>query len=162
MRRENAVTDTHNHTPEEEHRIREAALDETVAGSFPASDPPSSLPNPDEHDAEGSGVESAEDSRQRASTVDIVMTEDPGRKSKKASAPASSRSTTKRTTARAQVTPGEVAGRAYDLFLARGCKHGHDLDDWLQAERELRGALRATPRRPRKSLRQVSRKTEVR
>ncbi len=47
----------HNHTAEEEHRIREAALDETVAGSFPASDPPSSMPNPDEHDAEGSGVE---------------------------------------------------------------------------------------------------------
>lgn len=154
------MTDTHNHTPEEEHRIREAALDETVAGSFPASDPPSSLPNPDEHDAEGSGVESA-DSRQRASTVGVVMTEDPGKKSKKASAPASSRSTKKRTTAPAQVTHREVARRAYDLFLARGCEHGHDLDDWLQAERELRGTLRATPRRPRRSLRQVSRKTEV-
>jgi hypothetical protein len=50
------MTDEHNHTPEEERRIREAALDETVAGSFPASDPASSLPNPDEHDAEGSGV----------------------------------------------------------------------------------------------------------
>jgi hypothetical protein len=50
----------HNHTAEEERRIREAALDETVAGSFPASDPPSSVPNPDEHDAEGSGVEPAE------------------------------------------------------------------------------------------------------
>jgi len=43
----------HDHTPEEERRIREAALDETIAGSFPASDPPSSLPNPDEHDADG-------------------------------------------------------------------------------------------------------------
>ena len=52
----------HNHTPDEERRIREAALDETVAGSFPASDPPSSLPNPDEHDAEGSGVEPADGS----------------------------------------------------------------------------------------------------
>ena len=38
----------HHHTPEEERRIREAALDETVANSFPASDPPSSIPNPDE------------------------------------------------------------------------------------------------------------------
>jgi hypothetical protein len=47
----------HHHTPEEERHIREAALDETIAGSFPASDPPSSLPNPDEHDAEGSGIE---------------------------------------------------------------------------------------------------------
>lgn len=34
------------HTPEEEHRIREAALDETLAETFPASDPPSTLPNP--------------------------------------------------------------------------------------------------------------------
>lgn len=47
----------HQHTPREERRIREAALDETIAGSFPASDPPSSLPNPDDHDAESSGVE---------------------------------------------------------------------------------------------------------
>ena len=41
----------HEHSPAEERRIREAALDETVAGTFPASDPPSSIPNPDEHDA---------------------------------------------------------------------------------------------------------------
>ncbi len=47
----------HHHTPAEQRRIREAALDETIAESFPASDPPSSLPNPDEHDAEGSGAE---------------------------------------------------------------------------------------------------------
>jgi hypothetical protein len=41
----------HHHSEDEERRIREAALDETVANSFPASDPPSTLPNPDEHDA---------------------------------------------------------------------------------------------------------------
>jgi hypothetical protein len=41
----------HDHTPEEERKIREAALDETIAGTFPASDPPSTIPNPDEHDA---------------------------------------------------------------------------------------------------------------
>jgi DUF2934 family protein len=155
------MTDHHNHTPEEEHRIREAALDETIAESFPASDPASSLPNPDEHDAEGSGIEQAEDSRPRASRADIVMTEDPGKKSRKASTRASSRSTKKQTTAPAQVTHREVARRAYDLFLARGCEHGHDLDDWLQAERELRGTPSATMRRARKSSHQVSRKTEV-
>jgi hypothetical protein len=148
----------HDHTPEGERRIREAALDETIAESFPASDPPSSLPNPDEHDAEGSGVVAAETSRPPASTVDIVVTADRQKKSNKASAPASSRSTKKRTTAPEQVTHGEVARRAYNLFLARGCEHGHDLDDWLQAERELRGTLRATPQRARNSSRQVSRK----
>jgi hypothetical protein len=41
----------HKHTPAEERRIREAALDETIEESFPASDPPSSIPNPDNHDA---------------------------------------------------------------------------------------------------------------
>ena len=38
----------HQHTPEEERRIREAALDETLADTFPASDPPSTIPNPDD------------------------------------------------------------------------------------------------------------------
>jgi hypothetical protein len=41
----------HQHSPAEERRIREAALDETIADTFPASDPPSTLPNPDDHDA---------------------------------------------------------------------------------------------------------------
>jgi hypothetical protein len=36
---------------EEERRHREAALDRTIEESFPASDPPSSDPNPDAHDA---------------------------------------------------------------------------------------------------------------
>jgi hypothetical protein len=37
----------HRHPPDEEARIREAALDDTVEGTFPASDPPATLPNPD-------------------------------------------------------------------------------------------------------------------
>ena len=41
----------HEHSAEEERRIREAALDETIAASFPASDPPSTDPNPDNDDA---------------------------------------------------------------------------------------------------------------
>jgi hypothetical protein len=41
----------HEHTPDEERRIREAALDQTIEGSFPASDPPSTDPNPDDHEA---------------------------------------------------------------------------------------------------------------
>ena len=44
------MTPEHRHTPEEERKIREAALDETLAESFPASDPPSTIPNPDEDD----------------------------------------------------------------------------------------------------------------
>ena len=41
----------HQHTPDEEREIREAALDQTIEESFPASDPPSSVPNPDDHAA---------------------------------------------------------------------------------------------------------------
>lgn len=36
----------HDHTPDVERRVREAALDKTVADSFPASDAPSTIPNP--------------------------------------------------------------------------------------------------------------------
>ena len=39
-----------------------------------------------------------------------------------------------------KATPEDIARRAYELFLARGCEHGHDVEDWLQAERELRSA----------------------
>jgi len=31
----------------------------------------------------------------------------------------------------------EIAGRAYELFLADGSCHGRDVDHWLRAEREL-------------------------
>lgn len=41
----------HDHTPQEERRIREAALDETIEDTFPASDPLSTIPNPDDHEA---------------------------------------------------------------------------------------------------------------
>jgi len=41
----------HHHTPAEEKKIREAALDETIAETFPASDPPSTIPNPDHDEA---------------------------------------------------------------------------------------------------------------
>jgi hypothetical protein len=40
----------------------------------------------------------------------------------------------------ATVTDDEIARRAYDLFLSRRGEHGHDVEDWLQAERELKGA----------------------
>jgi hypothetical protein len=31
----------------------------------------------------------------------------------------------------------EVARRAYELYIARGYQHGHDVEDWLRAEAEL-------------------------
>jgi len=34
--------------------------------------------------------------------------------------------------------PEAVARRAYQLYLERGGDPGHDFEDWLQAERELK------------------------
>ncbi len=31
----------------------------------------------------------------------------------------------------------QVSIRAYQLYESRGKKHGHDLDDWLRAERQV-------------------------
>lgn len=37
---------------------------------------------------------------------------------------------------------GEIRRRAYEIYLERGEQPGRELDDWLQAERELeRGVL---------------------
>jgi len=35
------------------------------------------------------------------------------------------------------ITKDDVARRAYELFLARGGAEGHDVEDWLEAERQL-------------------------
>lgn len=34
----------------------------------------------------------------------------------------------------------DIATRAYDLYLRRGATNGCDMDDWLEAERQLRGS----------------------
>jgi hypothetical protein len=41
-------------------------------------------------------------------------------------------------------TGADIARRACELYESRGGEHGHDLDDWLQAERELRTAAALT------------------
>ena len=44
----------------------------------------------------------------------------------------------------AQPTPvadDNIAHRAYDFYLARGCEHGHDVEDWLRAEQELQRSV---------------------
>lgn len=35
-----------------------------------------------------------------------------------------------------------IARHAYELWLARGGTHGHDIDDWLEAEWDLRRVRR--------------------
>jgi hypothetical protein len=38
---------------------------------------------------------------------------------------------------RRDVSDEEVAIRAHEIFINRGGEHGRDLDDWMQAKREL-------------------------
>lgn len=35
-------------------------------------------------------------------------------------------------------SPDEIAARAYARYESRGGEDGHDVEDWLEAERELR------------------------
>ena len=37
-----------------------------------------------------------------------------------------------------RVTESDIARRAFELYCDRGCEDGHDVEDWLTAERELR------------------------
>jgi hypothetical protein len=39
----------------------------------------------------------------------------------------------------AEPDQGAIARRAYEVYLERGAEAGHELDDWLLAEAELRG-----------------------
>jgi len=43
------------------------------------------------------------------------------------------------------ITKDDVAQRAYELFLARGRTDGHDVEDWLEAERQLRSRKHDPP-----------------
>jgi len=45
---------------------------------------------------------------------------------------------TPKETPRREVTDEEIRQRAYEIYLDRGAVPGFELDDWLQAERELR------------------------
>ena len=38
---------------------------------------------------------------------------------------------------RRQPMEEDIRYRAYEIYVERGAQHGHDVDDWLQAEREL-------------------------
>jgi hypothetical protein len=46
-----------------------------------------------------------------------------------------------------------VAQRAYELFLARGGSHGSDLQDWLDAERQLMAPIETPASRSRPAAR---------
>lgn len=41
-------------------------------------------------------------------------------------------------------TENEIARRAFELYCERGCQDGRDVEDWLQAEHELRTTTSST------------------
>jgi len=43
------------------------------------------------------------------------------------------------------VTQEEIAARAHAIWLEQGCPDGRDVENWLQAERELGGGTAAAP-----------------
>lgn len=43
----------------------------------------------------------------------------------------------KSSTGKNQPTRDEIALRAYNIYLERGCAPGNELEDWTRAEREL-------------------------
>jgi hypothetical protein len=40
-------------------------------------------------------------------------------------------------TSEPQELEDRIRVRAYELYQARGCENGHDLEDWLRAEEEV-------------------------
>ena len=44
----------------------------------------------------------------------------------------------RRTSTANESTREEIERRAYEIYLARGTTDGHALEDWLQAEHEIR------------------------
>ena len=57
---------------------------------------------------------------------------------------ASDRAPKARIDAATDISEHDIACRAYDLYLTRGGEPGHEMEDWLQAERELRSRSRAS------------------
>lgn len=47
-----------------------------------------------------------------------------------------------------ELTEELIRLRAYQLYEGRGCEHGHDLDDWFQAEAEVFGKKSAGTAEP--------------
>lgn len=72
------------------------------------------------------------------------MAKSPKRRADPPATTAADRSSRMPTDAVTNVTDEQIARRAYDLYLARDRQHGHDVEDWLQAERELRPQRRSS------------------
>jgi hypothetical protein len=48
-----------------------------------------------------------------------------------------------------EVSRGDIAHRAYELYTQRGCEPGKDVEDWVSAEKELGAEPNVTPAKAR-------------
>jgi len=44
-----------------------------------------------------------------------------------------------------ELTHGQIAHRAFEIYVARGGDHGRDIGDWFEAERQLVSELQRKP-----------------
>jgi hypothetical protein len=40
-----------------------------------------------------------------------------------------------------KITREQIAQRAHEIWVKSGCKHGHDEQNWLEAERQLKAEM---------------------
>jgi Protein of unknown function (DUF2934) len=57
-------------------------------------------------------------------------------------------------------TREQIERRAYEIYVARGGEHGHDIADWIMAEQELIMLAKAAAAEPKRSRRQTSSRAE--
>lgn len=57
-------------------------------------------------------------------------------------------------------TTDEIALRAHQIWMEQGCPNGHDVDNWLEAQSQLRLGLNTT--RPNRSERAIPAAEDVR
>ena len=50
-------------------------------------------------------------------------------------------------------TREQIERRAYEIYLARGGQHGHDLADWIMAEHELKTIAKLAAAKPARAPR---------
>jgi hypothetical protein len=67
------------------------------------------------------------------------MSSKPKRNGIKEPQAASTQAETREVSAGGSARDDEIRRRAYEIYLERGEQPGRDLDDWVQAERELAG-----------------------
>ncbi len=80
---------------------------------------------------------SADAKAAQASDVVVPQEAAPAPKTAKRKAPTRATAKASARTAAVGVDAAAVAHRAYIRFVERGYAHGHDLEDWIVAEREL-------------------------